>query len=113
MQQGFGRLRRLLALLLPILLLLLAAAAQQVVEEDRWGPISAPVPAAAVEHFEAAVVGYASLRGQVVEPLQEVRACACVRACVRACVAHYRNRTENRLIECLKSLFEPTDQPNK
>jgi hypothetical protein len=33
------------------------------------------VPPAAVERFEAAVVGYASLRGEVVAPLEEVRVC--------------------------------------
>lgn len=45
------------------------------VDEDRWGPISTPVPRAAIEKFEAAVVGYASLRGEVVAPLEEVSAC--------------------------------------
>lgn len=49
-----------------------AAAEGALVQEDRWGPISTPVPPAAVERFEAAVVGYASLRGEVVAPLEEV-----------------------------------------
>lgn len=52
------------------------------VQEDRWGPLAAPVPAAAVERFEAAVVGYASLRGEVVAPLSEVRRVPSVHGCV-------------------------------
>ena len=68
-------------LLLVLLLVCSAPAAAATGEEeaavlvsaDRWGPISTPMPAAAVEKFEAAVVGYASLRGEVVAPLEEVR----------------------------------------
>lgn len=74
-----------LLLVLAVFLAFLAAAAaapatdEHMVQEDRWGPIATPVPATAVERFEAAVVGYASLRGEVVAPLEEVRAAVYVR----------------------------------
>lgn len=72
---------RAILLLLLLVVLLLApvvtstgAAPVSSVEEDRWGPMSTPVPHAAIELFETAVVGYASLRGEVVAPLEQVRA---------------------------------------
>lgn len=78
-----NRLLPLLPLLLVLLASTLAAAATdhqgdgELVNADRWGPISVSMPAAAVEKFEAAVVGYASLRGEVVAPLEEVGAFVC------------------------------------
>ncbi len=80
------RLQRFLLLFLLLLPLALALAATEqpeaeealLVAADRWGPISTPMPSAAVERFEAAVVGYASLQGQMVEPLEEVRPSLCL-----------------------------------
>lgn len=79
----------LLLVLVSALLPVAAAEDGSTANEDRWGPISTPMPSDAVRAFEAAVVGYASLRGQVVEPLEKV---GWVGPCARwGCRAHLQH----------------------